>query len=185
MSRIGKQPVKLPPKVKVVIDGDLVQVEGPKGKTQQRLPGVKFEVKDSAVHVSRPDDSRQSRALHGLSRALVQNMVKGVTIGFERKLELYGVGFKAEIKGKEAISFNVGLSHPALYPLPEGISAEWKETKSGDKQGELTLRGVNKELIGRAASEIRKLRPPEPYKGKGIRYQNERVRRKQGKTGAA
>jgi large subunit ribosomal protein L6 len=176
--------IALPDKVKVAVEGGLVKVEGPKGKTQKTLKGVTIEVANNAVTVKRPSDSRQDKALHGLSRTLVANMVKGVSVGFERKLELYGVGFRAEVKGK-SLHFTIGFSHPAVYDLPEGITAEWKEVKAGDKQGEVFIRGVDKDLLGRTASEIRKLRPPEPYKGKGIKYAEETVRRKEGKTGAA
>ena len=185
MSRIGKLAIKIPEKVKVTVDGALVTVEGPKGKTSRTLRGVGVDVGAGEVLVRRVDDSKPARALHGLSRTLVANMVKGVSDGFERKLELYGVGFRAEVKGKEAVNFTIGFSHQILFKLPEGITAEWKELKAGDKQGEIFIRGVDKDLLGRTAAEIRKLRPPEPYKGKGIKYAEEVIRRKQGKTGAA
>jgi large subunit ribosomal protein L6 len=185
MSRIGKLAIKVPEKVKVAVQEGLVTVEGPKGKTSRQLKGVKIEVASGQVLVQRPDDSREAKALHGLSRTLVANMVKGVSEGFERKLELYGVGFRAEVKGKDAVNFTIGYSHPVLFKLPEGVTAEWKEVKAGDKQGEVFIRGVDKDLLGRTAAEIRKLRPPEPYKGKGIKYAEEVIRRKQGKTGAA
>lgn len=185
MSRIGKLAIKVPDKVKVAVEADLVRVEGPKGKTSRRLPGVAVEVAGAQVLVKRPNESREAKALHGLSRTLVANMVKGVSEGFERKLELYGVGFRAEVKGKDAVNFTIGYSHPILFKLPEGVTAEWKEVKAGDKQGEVFIRGVDKDLLGRTAAEIRKLRPPEPYKGKGIKYAEETIRRKQGKTGAA
>ncbi len=185
MSRIGKLTIKIPEKVKVTVVGDLVSVEGPKGKTSRALKGVSVDVSGGEVLVRRPDDSKASRALHGLSRTLVANMVRGVSDGFERKLELYGVGFRAEVKGKEAVNFTIGFSHQILFKLPDGITAEWKELKAGDKQGEIFIRGVDKDLLGRTAAEIRKLRPPEPYKGKGIKYAEEVIRRKQGKTGAA
>jgi large subunit ribosomal protein L6 len=185
MSRIGKLAIKVPDRVKVAVEGGLVKVEGPKGKTERQLKGVEIIVENATVTVKRPDDSRQARALHGLSRTLVANMVKGVSDGFERKLELFGVGFRAEVKGKDAINFTIGFSHPILFKLPAGVTAEWKEMKAGDKQGEVFIRGVDKDLLGRTASEIRALRPPEPYKGKGIKYAEETVRRKEGKTGAA
>ena len=184
MSRIGKLAIKVPEKVKVAVDGNVVKVEGPKGKMEKSLKGVSVAVENGAVSVQRPDETRQSKALHGLSRTLVANMVKGVSQGFERKLELYGVGFRAEVKGK-FVNFNIGYSHPINFALPEGITAEWKEVKAGDKQGEVYIRGVDKDLLGRTASEIRALRPPEPYKGKGIKYAEETIRRKEGKTGAA
>jgi len=185
MSRIGKLAIKVPDKVKVAVEADLVRVEGPKGKTSRRLPGVAVEVSGAQVLVKRPNETREAKALHGLSRTLVANMVKGVSEGFERKLELYGVGFRAEVKGKGAENFTIGNSHPILSKLPEGVTAEGKEVKAGDKQGEVYIRGVDKDLLGRTAAEIRKLRPPEPYKGKGIKYAEETIRRKQGKTGAA
>ena len=185
MSRIGKLPITVPDKVKVVIEGDQVRVEGPKGKVSRRITGVNVELASGVINVSRPDESRQARSLHGLSRSLIANMVKGVSDGFERKLELYGVGFRAEVKGKDAINFTIGYSHPILFKLPEGVTAEWKELKTGDKQGEVFIRGVDNDILGRTASEIRALRPPEPYKGKGIKYAEEVIRRKEGKTGAA
>jgi len=185
MSRIGKLPINVPDKVKVVVDGEIVRVEGPKGKNSRRITGVKVDVAAGVVNVTRPDESREARALHGLSRSLVANMVKGVSDGFERKLELYGVGFRAEVKGKDAINFTIGYSHQVLFKLPEGVTAEWKELKAGDKQGEVYIRGVDNDILGRTAAEIRALRPPEPYKGKGIKYAEEVIRRKEGKTGAA
>jgi large subunit ribosomal protein L6 len=184
MSRIGKLPVKIPEKVKVAVEGGLVKVEGPKGKTQRQLKGVTVEVANGVVTVKRPDDSRQAKALHGLSRTLVANMVKGVSQGFERKLELFGVGFRAEVKGN-AVHFTVGYSHAAIFNLPEGVKAEWKEVKAGDKQGEIYVRGVDNDVLGRTVDQMRRLRKPEPYKGKGIKYAEETIRRKQGKTGAA
>jgi len=185
MSRIGKLPINVPDKVKVVVDGEIIRVEGPKGKNSRRITGVKVDVAAGVVNVTRPDESREARALHGLSRSLVANMVKGVSDGFERKLELYGVGFRAEVKGKDAINFTIGYSHQVLFKLPEGVTAEWKELKAGDKQGEVYIRGVDNDILGRTAAEIRALRPPEPYKGKGIKYAEEVIRRKEGKTGAA
>lgn len=184
MSRIGKLAIKIPDKVKVAVESGLVTVEGPKGKAQKLLPGVSIVVADGEVQVTRPDESRQSRALHGLSRTLLANMVTGVSTGFERRLEVFGVGFRAEVKGK-AIQFNLGYSHPVVFPLPEGITAEWKDMKAGDKQGEVYLRGTDKDLLGRTAADIRALREPEPYKGKGIKYAEEIIRRKQGKTGGS
>jgi large subunit ribosomal protein L6 len=153
--------------------------------TRHECQLVLVEVAAGQVNVNRIDDSRESRALHGLSRTLVANMVKGVSDGFERKLELFGVGFRAEVKGKDAVNFSLGYSHPILFKLPAGVTAEWKEVKAGDKQGEVYIRGVDKDLLGRTAAEIRALRPPEPYKGKGIKYAEETIKRKQGKTGAA
>jgi large subunit ribosomal protein L6 len=180
MSRVGKMPVKIPEKVKVSVDGNLVKVEGPKGKMSFPFNAImKVVVEKGEVKVARPDESRLARGLHGLTRTLVKNAVEGVVKGYERGLEISGVGFKAELKGKE-ILFTLGYSHPVLFPLPEGVSAEVDA-----KQTKLVVRGVDKHLIGLTAAKIRSLKPPEPYKGKGIKYAEERVRRKEGKTGAA
>jgi len=180
MSRVGKMPVKIPEKVKVAVDGQVVRVEGPKGKMSFPFNStVKVEVGKGEVVVKRPDDSRLSKGLHGLTRTLVKNAVEGVVKGYERGLEISGVGFKAEVKGKE-IHFTLGFSHPVVFRLPEGITAEVDA-----KQTKLAIRGVDKHLLGLTAAQIRALRPPEPYKGKGIKYAEEIVRRKEGKTGAA
>jgi large subunit ribosomal protein L6 len=180
MSRVGKQPVKIPEKVKVAVVGHQVKVEGPKGKmTFDYNPVVKVEVAAGEVKVTRPDDSRLAKGLHGLTRTLVKNAVDGVTKGYERVLEISGVGFKAEAKGKE-VNFILGFSHPVLFKLPDGITAE-----VDPKQTRVVIRGVDKHLLGLTAAKIRALRPPEPYKGKGIKYAEEIVRRKEGKTGAA
>jgi large subunit ribosomal protein L6 len=180
MSRIGKLPVKVPDKVKVSLDGNLVKVEGPKGKMSFPFnPRVKIEVGKGEVKVLRPDDSREAKGLHGLTRTLLRNAVDGVTKGYERALEISGVGFKAEVKGKE-IHFTLGFSHPVVFKLPEGIAAEVDA-----KQTRLIVRGVDKHLLGLTAAKIRGLREPEPYKGKGIKYAEEKIRRKEGKTGAA
>jgi large subunit ribosomal protein L6 len=180
MSRVGKLPVKIPEKVKVAMAGDQLKVEGPKGKMAFAVnPVVKIEVDKSEVRVTRPDDSRLAKGLHGLTRTLVKNAVEGVTKGYERIMEISGVGFKAEAKGKE-INFTLGFSHPVVFKLPEGITAE-----VDPKQTKVTLRGVDKHLLGLTAAKVRALRPPEPYKGKGIKYAEETVRRKEGKTGAA
>ncbi|HEY6910958.1 MAG TPA: 50S ribosomal protein L6 [Myxococcales bacterium] len=180
MSRIGRMTIKIPDKVKVNAEQGLVAVEGPKGKVSQKLDReMKVVVEKGEVRVDRPDDSRRSRQLHGLTRTLVANMIQGVTAGFSRSLDISGVGYKAELKGKE-IHLALGYSHPVVYPLPEGVSAEYDA-----KGNRLTVKGADKHQIGLVAAEIRKLRPPEPYKGKGIKYAEETIRRKQGKTGAA
>jgi large subunit ribosomal protein L6 len=180
MSRIGKLPVKIPEKVKVTVDGFTVKVEGPKGKTAFSFnPKMKIEVGKGEVKVLRPDESTISRSLHGLTRTLVRNAVDGVTKGYERGLDIVGVGFKAEAKGKE-IHFAIGFSHPVVFKLPEGITAEVDA-----KQTKLVVRGADKHLVGMTAARIREIRPPEPYKGKGIKYSDEIIRRKEGKTGAA
>ncbi|HYZ90704.1 MAG TPA: 50S ribosomal protein L6, partial [Myxococcales bacterium] len=170
---------KIPEKVKVNAQPGLVQVEGPKGKVTQKLDReMKITVSDGQVRVERPNDSRRSRQLHGLSRTLVANMIQGVTQGFSRSLDIAGVGYKAELRGKE-IHMALGFSHPVVFPLPEGISAEYDA-----KANRLTVKGADKHLVGLTAAQIRKVRPPEPYKGKGIKYMEETIRRKQGKTGA-
>ena len=180
MSRVGKLPVKIPEKVKVSVDGALVKVEGPKGKMSFPFnPRVTVKVDKGEVKVARPDDTRVSRGLHGLTRTLVRNAIDGVVKGYDRALEISGVGFKAEVKGKE-IHFTLGFSHPVVFKLPEGITAEVDA-----KQTKITVRGVDKHLLGLTAAKIRALRPPEPYKGKGIKYAEEIIRRKEGKTGAA
>jgi large subunit ribosomal protein L6 len=180
MSRVGKLPVKIPEKVKVSVAGTTVKVEGPKGKMSFTFnPVMKVEVDKTEVRVLRPDDSRVSRGLHGLTRTLVLNAVNGVTKGYEKTLEINGVGFKAEVKGKE-IHFTLGYSHPIVFPIPEGVAAE-----VDPKQTKVTVRSADKHLLGLTAANIRSLRLPEPYKGKGIKYSNEVIRRKEGKTGAA
>ena len=180
MSRVGKLPVRIPDKVKVSIDKETVKVEGPKGKMSFPYnPAVKVEVANNEVSVTRPDESRLAKGLHGLTRTLVRNAIDGVTKGYERVLEISGVGFKAELKGKD-IHFALGYSHPVVFKLPEGITAE-----VDPKQTRITLRGVDKHLLGLTAAKVRALREPEPYKGKGIKYAEETIRRKEGKTGAA
>ena len=180
MSRIGKQPILLGDKVKAVVTDGRLHVEGPLGKLSMVLPPlVSVQVEGKELLVKRVDDERASRANHGLARALIAGLVQGVTQGFKRELDLSGVGYRAEVKGKE-LQMAVGFSHAALYPLPEGIKA------SVEKQTHLTLTGIDKQLIGQVASEIRKIKPPEPYKGKGVKFTEETIRRKAGKaaTGA-
>jgi large subunit ribosomal protein L6 len=180
MSRVGKIPVKIPEKVKVAVDGTTVRVEGPKGKMSFAFnPVVSVQVDKGEVKVTRPDETALSKGLHGLTRTMVKNAFEGVTRGYEQALEITGVGFKAEVKGKE-IHMALGFSHPVVFKLPEGISAE-----VDPKQTRITVRGVDKHLLGLTAAKIRGLRVPEPYKGKGIKYAEETIRRKEGKTGAA
>ena len=180
MSRVGKLPVKIPEKVKVSVDGHTVKVEGPKGKMSFPYnPLVKVEVDKGEVKVTRPDDTRLAKGLHGLTRTLVKNALEGVVKGYERTLEITGVGFKAEVKGKD-IHFTLGFSHPVVFRLEDGVTAEVDA-----KQTKVTVKGVDKHKLGLAAAKIRALRPPEPYKGKGIKYADEIIRRKEGKTGAA
>lgn len=189
MSRIGKLSIKLADKVKVSVSADAVSFDGPKGKLVVKLPSpdIKPVVKDGELIVSRPDESRRARALHGLTRSILANAAKGVAQGFERALAVRGVGFRAEVKGKQ-IHFALGFSHPVVFDLPEGVTAEvGKAPRTEDSLPtlDLTLRSSNRELLGATAVKIRALRPPEPYKGKGIKYADERIRRKEGKTGTA
>ena len=179
MSRIGKLPIKIPEKVKVTVDGHTVRVEGPKGKMAVPFnTRVKVAVKDGQVSVTRPDDERLSKGLHGLTRTLINNAIKGVTAGYEQILDISGVGFRAEVKGKQ-LNMALGFSHPVEFDLPEGISIDV------EKQTRITVKGVDKHLVGMTAARIRAVRKTEPYKGKGIRYAGEKVRRKVGKQGAA
>ena len=176
MSRVGNKPVPVPKGVDVqVADGEL-KVKGPKGfLTQHIVDGISFEVQDERVVVSRSSEVKQIRANHGLMRALLNNMVVGVSEGFTRNLEIIGVGYKAEVKGNKAV-FNLGFSHPIEFPFPEGVSI------SVDKNTKISVTGISKEAVGQAASEIRGFRPPDAYKGKGVRYEGEYVRIKAGKT---
>ncbi len=178
MSRIGRQPVPVPEKVQVRIEGSRVTVEGPRGQlTREFHPDMKIELKDDSVVVSRSSDHRQQRALHGLTRALLNNMVVGVTDGFRKVLEIQGVGYRAEMSGQNLI-MNLGYSHPIEVEPPPNVAFSIEpRTKL------VTVEGIDKEVVGQVAADIRKLRPPEPYKGKGVRYQGEHVRRKAGKAG--
>ena len=176
MSRIGKQPIAIPAKVKVEVKGQKVLVEGPKGKLNFDLPkrtGLK--VDGTNVLVTRDGEDAEAKALHGLSRALVNNMVKGVSEGFVKKLEIQGVGFKAAVQGK-VVNLSLGYSHPLNYTIPDQIKVTVEENTK------VTIEGPDKQVVGRVAAEIRSFYPPEPYKGKGVRYSDERVVRKEGKT---
>lgn len=179
MSRIGRLPVALPAGVEVKVSGsNLVTVKGPKGELQEQISKlIKVEVNDGALTVSRDSDTKESRSAHGLSRTLINNMVTGVTSGFEKKLQLVGVGYKAEKKGKLLV-MSLGYSHPVEMEDPEGIQTEVTSPT------EIIIRGINKADVGNYAANVRKWRRPEPYKGKGIRYAGEVVRRKEGKAGA-
>jgi large subunit ribosomal protein L6 len=179
MSRIGKYPVPVPAGVDVTIDGRTVTVKGPKG-TLSHTVAAPIEVtraEDGAVEVKRPDDERESRSLHGLSRTLVANMVAGVTAGFAKKLEIVGVGYRVLSKGPATLEFQLGYSHPITFNAPEGV------TFTVEGPTKLTVEGIDKQQVGEVAANIRKLRKPEPYKGKGVRYAGEQVRRKVGKAG--
>ncbi len=177
MSRIGNKAVEIPDKVKVNIDNEgAVSVEGPKGKLSWRLPrNIKGSVKDNRVSLMREAETRSVKALHGLSRSLVHNMVQGVSEGFSKELEIEGVGFKAAVQGS-TLNLSLGFSHPILFPIPKEIKITVAE---GTK---LTIQGIDKKLVGQVAADIRRFYPPEPYKGKGVRYAGEQIRRKEGKT---
>lgn len=178
MSRIGNKTIQIPPKVKITLKDDVIHVEGDNGKLEQTVhPAVKLNITDEEINVEPIQDDQKSRAFQGLTRALIANMVTGVTKGFERSLEINGIGYRAEVK-ESSITFNIGYSHPIDFPLPAGITAKIEKNL-------LTLAGNDKGTLGQTAASIRMLRPPEPYKGKGIKYAEERIIRKAGKTGAA
>ena len=178
MSRVGKMPIPIPKEVKVACDPSKVDVTGPKGLLTYQLPqGISVSADGGRILVHRANDQRTSRALQGLTRSLIANMVTGVTRGFERKLEIVGVGFRAELRG-DVLKLALGYSHPVLYPLPKGIKVEI------EKQTLLTVKGIDKQQVGIVAAQLRSIKPPEPYKGKGIRYLGERIRKKVGKTKA-
>jgi large subunit ribosomal protein L6 len=175
MSRIGKQPIELPSGVNVAISRGRVQVNGPLGELSQTVPArMQIEQDDGSLVVKRPTERGDDRALHGLTRSLIANMVEGVTKGFEKRLELQGVGYRASLRGTD-LELNVGFSHPVVVKPPQGISFEVPDATS------VLVKGIDKQQVGEIAAEVRKVRPPEPYKGKGIRYEGEYVRRKVGK----
>jgi large subunit ribosomal protein L6 len=176
MSRVGKQPIKVPSGVTVTVDNDFVTVNGSKGSLQQpMLPGIKIAQEDDSVLVSRQNDEAVNRARHGLMRSLVNNMVSGVSQGFEKKLEINGVGYRVQQQGQD-LKFNLGFSHDVIYKVPEGIQI-------AIEQNVITISGIDKQQVGQVAAEIRALKKPEPYKGKGIKYVDERIIRKSGKSG--
>jgi large subunit ribosomal protein L6 len=175
MSRIGIKPIELPEGVSVDLGPGRVKVKGPKGELDQAVPAeMKVELSDGTVSVQRPTDRGEHRALHGLTRTLIANMVEGVTDGYEKRLEIQGVGFRAQLKGK-SLEMALGFSHPVVVEAPEGIEFEVPQPT------EVVVRGIDKQLVGETAARIRKSRPPEPYKGKGVRYAGEHVARKVGK----
>ena len=179
MSRIGKKPIAIPKGVTVKFEGNLVLVQGPKGKLDTPLPsGIKMEQQDGNLVAIRENDSQA--AVHGLARALVNNAVEGVTKGWTRDLEIVGIGYRAEMKGKTIVVFNLGYSHPIEYPLPTGVDAA-----VDPKQTKISLTGIDRQKVGQVAAEMRALRPPDPYKNKGVRYTGEALRKKVGKTGAS
>src|SRR5947207_16026087 len=178
MSRIGKKPIALPKGVTITIEGNTVLVQGPKGKLDTVVPrGIKVEQQDGHIVALRENDSQA--ALHGLTRALVNNAVEGVTKGWTRELEIVGIGYRAEMKGKGMVVFSLGYSHPIEYPLPTGV-----DCAVDPKQTRLTLTSIDRQKVGQVAAEMRGLRPPDPYKNKGVRYFGERLKKKVGKTGA-
>ena len=178
MSRIGRKPIPLPKGVTVKIEGNTVAVQGPKGKMDTQVPaGIRVEQQDGHLVALRENDSQA--ALHGLARALVNNAVEGVTKGWTRELEIVGIGYRAELKAKTTVVFSLGYSHPIEYPLPVGI-----EVTIDPKQTKLTVTGIDRQRVGQVAAEMRSLRPPDPYKNKGVRYSGERLKKKVGKTGA-
>ena len=178
MSRIGKMPISIPANVEVTLgEGNLVTVKGPKGTlTQQLSDKMTLTREDGVIHVTRPNDAKENRALHGLTRSLIHNMVVGVTEGFAKNLEIEGVGYRAQLQGSKLV-LNMGYSHPVEFEAPEGISFEVPAPNR------ITVKGISKQQVGQMAADIRAVREPEPYKGKGIRYAGEHVRRKEGKTG--
>jgi len=177
MSRIGKKPIPLPKGVEVKKDGNSVTVKGPKGSlTTPLVPGIAVSIENNVVTFTRGDEENKSRATHGLMRALVANNVLGVTQGFKKELDIVGVGYRAEVKGKEVV-FQLGYSHPIRFPVPKGI-----EVAIDGKSGHITVTGIDKQQVGQTAAEIRSLREPDPYKGKGIKYSDEVIRRKAGKA---
>ena len=176
MSRIGKLPVAIPAGVKVAVETNAVRLEGPKGKLQTSVPsGVEVKVEGNLLHIERQTDDRQIRALHGLTRKLIANMTQGVSQGFTRVLDINGVGYRAEVKGQE-IHMTLGYSHPVVFPLPAGVTA------AVERQVIITLSSADRQVLGETAAKLRSLRPPEPYKGKGIKYREEVIKRKAGKA---
>jgi len=180
VSRIGRLPIPIPDEVKVTISGPQVQIKGPKGELERSFhPDMRIELTDGQLRVSRPTDQRHHRALHGLTRSLLNSMVIGVNQGFEKVLEIVGVGYRAEMQG-ESLRFSLGFSHPVIVEPPENVKFTIEPPTK-----RITISGIDKQVVGQLAADIRKLRPPEPYKGKGVRYLGEYVRRKAGKAGKA
>lgn len=177
MSRVGKKPIAVPSGVEVKIEGSRVRVKGSKGELEREFdPNMKIESQNGQIVVTRPDDNRTNRALHGLTRALLNNMVTGVSEGFFKQLNIVGVGYKVDLKGKDLV-MQLGFSHPVNYPAPKGI-----EFEVDSKANTIKIKGIDKQQVGQVSAEIRKFRPPEPYKGKGVMYVDEHIRRKAGKT---
>ena len=180
MSRIGRKPIKVPSGVKIGLNNGVVEVEGGKGKLSWDIPsGINTKLEEENILVERDNDEKKVKALHGLARSIIANMVTGVSDGFSRTLEIVGVGYRAEAMGSSQIKFNLGYSNPVEFTIPEGISAEFEERGT-----RLILKGIDKQVLGQTAARIRELRPPDSYKGKGIRYSTEKLKLKPGKAGA-
>lgn len=178
MSRIGRQPIPLPAGVEYTVEGNMLRVEGPRGKVQQSIPaGIQLETRDGHIHAVRQNDSQA--AIHGLTRALVFNAVEGVTKGWSKDLDIVGIGYRVELKGKEMVVFTLGYSHQIEFPLPTGIAAAIDA-----KQTHLTISGIDRQKVGQVAADMRSLRKPDPYKNKGVRYTGEKLKKKAGKTGS-
>lgn len=176
MSRIGNMPIVIPAGVEVKLDGNTVTVKGPKGELTRTVhQNMKVEIEGAEIKVTRPDDQKENRSLHGLTRTLIANMVEGVTNGYSKQLEVNGVGYRSSVEGNKLV-LNIGYSHPVEMPFPDGVKAE-----VNDKV--ITISGIDKQKVGQFAAEVREKRPPEPYKGKGIKYMDEHIRRKEGKAG--
>lgn len=179
MSRVGNKPIEIPKGVKVEVRADSLQVEGPKGKVSQPLvPGTEVQVKDGVITVTRQGETGPDRAKHGLARALYANAVRGAAEGYSKTLEIVGVGYKAEVKGNN-VQFALGFSHPVVFPLPAGIKVDYDA-----KANKLTVAGADRQMVGQVAAQMRSLRKPDPYKGKGVKYADEIIKRKVGKAGA-
>jgi len=180
VSRIGKKPIEVPQGVTISRDGDMLKVKGPNGELQQKLvSNISVEVKENEIIVTRPNDSKQNKSLHGLTRALIQNMVTGVNTHYKKTLDIVGVGYRAELKGKNLL-LNIGYSHPIYFKIPECITME--ATQPINNTSSIKMSGIDKELVGLIADKIRSFKKPEPYKGKGLRYSDEVIIRKAGKT---
>lgn len=180
MSRIGKNPIPIPQGVQVHVGHGVVEVKGPKGSLLQPVPAViSVAVEGGQIVVRRADDERRSKAFHGLTRALLANAVNGVTVGFKKELDIVGVGYKAEVKSQNEVSLSLGFSHPVVYRVPEGVTMTYDA-----KANRLTLEGIDRQKVGQAAAEIRAIRPPDAYKGKGVKYSDEVLHLKAGKSGA-
>ncbi len=176
MSRIGKKPITVPKGVTVSLNGQVVKVKGPKGELETKVhQNISVEMKDSEITVKRPNDFKENKALHGLSRALIQNMINGVTNAYSKTLDIVGVGYRAEMKGQNLL-LNIGYSHPIYFMPPDGVTLQTPQ------QTQIVISGIDKQLVGQVAAKIRSIREPEPYKGKGIKYSDEQIIRKAGKT---